>query len=142
MHVRTCERAKHMRKREECGKEARAGGSRCGRRVTCGRCGREMKCWQYAYQDTRRSCARRGIRQERSSLDGDRGQRRRMRIRMRASDFISWIDCGNNKKVFSNLSISAIQYYSNCLLCRSCFLVKYVPHLDCASQSETAYADY
>ena len=65
-----------------------------------------------------------------------------MKIRMSGSDFNSWIDCGNIKKAFSNLSISAIQYYSNCLLCGSCSLVEHVPHLDCASQSETAYATY
>ena len=61
---------------------------------------------------------------------------------MRDSDFNSWTDCGNIRNAFSNSIISAIYYYSNYLLCENCSLVKYVPHLDCASQSETACAAY
>ena len=56
---------------------------------------------------------------------------------MKGSNFSSWIDCGTIMNSFSYLSVLDIQYHSDCLLRRSSSLVKHLPHLDCASQSET-----
>ena len=52
-------------------------------------------------------------------------------------NFNNWIDCNNIKKNISNLFVSAFYYYSDCLLCRNCSLVKHGPYFDCAFQSET-----